>query len=70
MKDLKAYEYLEPASYSFASTPLRPASENLSIIYLASNFSSDSIFYSPFLKTILLVYFNDKADSTFYIRLP
>jgi hypothetical protein len=42
--------------------------DNLSNIYLAGSLSSLSTFYSPFLKTFLLVYFNGKVDSTFYIR--
>src|SRR3954452_6179554 len=67
MKDLKAYEYLEPASCSFVGTPLRPANDNLCSIYLASNFSSGSIYIALFedLPSSLL---HDKADSTFYIR--
>jgi hypothetical protein len=68
MKDLKAYEYLEPASCSFASASPRPANDNLSSIYLADNFISGAIFYNPFLKTFLLVNFNDKANLTLYIR--
>jgi hypothetical protein len=68
MKNLKAYEYFERASCSFTSTSPNPMNANLSSIYLAGNFSSGSIFYSPFLKTYLMVYFNDQADSTFYIR--
>jgi hypothetical protein len=68
VKNLKAYEYFEPASCSFTSTSPSPANDKLSSVYLAGNFSSGSIFYSPFLKTFLSVYFNDQADSTFYIR--
>ena len=68
MKDYHAYEYLEPATCSFTATAPSPANSNLSAIYLAGNFSSGSVFYSPFLKTFLLVYFNNQADSTFYAR--
>jgi hypothetical protein len=68
VENLRAYEYFEPASCSFASTSSRPVNDNLSSVYLAGNFSSGSIFYSPFLKTFLSVYFNGQADSTFYIR--
>jgi hypothetical protein len=65
-KYLKAYEYLESTSCSFAGTPQRLANDNPSNIYLAGSFSSGSIFYGPILKTFLLVYFNGKVDSTFY----
>ena len=68
MKDFRAYEYLEPATCSFTSTAPSAEIGNLSDIYLPGNFSSGSIFHSPFLKTFLLVYFNSEADSTFYAR--
>jgi hypothetical protein len=68
VKDFNAYEYLEPASCSFMSTSPSLVNDDLTSVYLAGNFSSGSIFYSPFLKTYLIVYFNNQADSTFYIR--
>ena len=68
MEDLRAYEYLDPTTCSFTGTPPNPGNNNLSDVYLAGNFSSGSIFYNPFLKTFLLVYFNNEADSTFYAR--
>lgn len=68
MKNLDAYEFYEPARCSFTSTSPNRMETNLRRPYLAGNFSSGSIFYTPFLKTYLLVYFNDQADSTFYMR--
>lgn len=68
IKNRNAYEYFDPASCSFKSAPPSPAEANLSSVYLSGGFSSGSIFYTPFLKTYLLVYLNDQADSTFYVR--
>jgi hypothetical protein len=64
VKDLKAYEYLEPTSCSSASASPRPENDNLSCISLAGNFSSGAISHNPLSKTFLLIYFNDKANLT------
>lgn len=37
-------------------------------LYLAGTFSSGSIFFSPYFRTFMMIYFNNVADSTFYLR--
>lgn len=54
MKNLNAYEYFDPASCSFRSAPPSQVNAMLSDVHLCGGFSSESIFYTPFLQTYLL----------------
>lgn len=63
-----AYSYFNPSKAQFTHDPpsLNTADENE--IYMPGTFTSGTVFFSPYFKTFILVYFNRLVDSTFYIR--
>ena len=68
LSKLSSYEYFRPYDCTFAEGAPSINDSNVENLYLAGSFSSGSVFYSPVFKTFLLIYFNDWADSTFYVR--
>ncbi len=62
------YKFWDPQSRSFLARPPDPSLRDASRIYLPGTFSSGSVFFSPYFKTFIMVYFNKLVDSTFYIR--
>lgn len=62
------YTFWDPASLNFSQVAPSPDITDYQHIYLPGSFSSGSIFYSPYLATFIMVYFNKMVDSTFYIR--
>ena len=68
LSDFSKYKFWVPQSQSFSASPPDPGLRDTSQIYLPGTFSSGSVFFSPYFKTFLMVYFNKMVDSTFYIR--
>lgn len=62
------YKFFQPETLSFTGTPPDSNVTDHKRIYLAGTFSSGGVFYSPYLTTFIMVYFNKMTDSTFYIR--
>ncbi|KAI9824943.1 MAG: hypothetical protein M1826_007195 [Phylliscum demangeonii] len=68
INNLSAYTYFNPATGAFtAKSPDMHTSEPQAI-YLPGTFSSGDVFFSPYFRTFLFIYFNKLADSTFYLR--
>ena len=68
VNNFSKYRFWDPRSPSFSATPPKPSLQDISQIYLPGTFSSGSVFFSPYFKTFIMVYFNKMVDSTFYIR--
>ena len=68
LKNFSKYRFWEPQGQNFSARPPDLRLQNASQIYLPGTFSSGSIFFSPYFKTFIMVYFNKMVDSTFYIR--
>lgn len=68
MKNHAAYRYFTPSTCNFTGNTPSPAATDTKDIYQPGSFSYGTVFYSPFLETYILVYFNQEADSTFYVR--
>ena len=65
--DFNAYNFFDPVTNSFTKTShSQDAEERLT--YMPGKYASGNIFYSPYFKTFLFVYFNNYADSTFFLR--
>lgn len=62
------YQFWDPHSLKFSSSRPRLNEKDIRKIYLPGTFSSGSVFYSPFFKTFVMIYFNKMVDSTFRIR--
>ena len=68
LSDFSKYVFWNPQSQSFSTKAPDPGLRDASQIYLPGTFSSGSVFFSPYFKTFIMVYFNKMVDSTFYIR--
>lgn len=68
LNDFSKYTFWNPQGQNFSTSPPSPSLQDAATIYLPGTFSSGSVFYSPFFKTFITVYFNKMADSTFYVR--
>jgi len=68
LTNFSKFTFWSPLNQTFTSTPPSPKLTNPHQIYIPGTFSSGSIFFSPYFKTYLLIYFNKQVDSTFYIR--
>ena len=68
LTDFSKYKFWNPRLQNFSASPPDPRLRDNSQIYLPGTFSSGSIFYSPYFKTFVMVYFNKMVDSTFYMR--
>ena len=66
--DPTAYTYYSPSNRTFGSIAPSINITNRPDIYLTGSFSSGTLFYSPYYTTFLLIYFNNFADNTFYVR--
>lgn len=62
------YVFFDPENLNFTTNPPRSESSDDGKVYLSGTFSSGSVFYSPYFRTFIMIYFNKLADSTFYIR--
>ncbi|KAI9702523.1 MAG: hypothetical protein M1836_001003 [Candelina mexicana] len=68
IKDHSHYTYFHPRFSNFTDKIPNMDIVDENNIYLPGSFSSGSVFFSPYFKTFLMVYFNRMVDSTFYIR--
>ena len=68
LTDFSKYTFWSPQGQSFSNMPPKPSLQDAANIYLPGTFSSGSVFYSPYFKTFIMVYFNKMVDSTFYGR--
>ena len=68
LTDFSKYTFWNPKGQNFSTMPPKPTLQDASSIYLPGTFSSGSVFYSPYFKTFIMVYFNKMVDSTFYGR--
>lgn len=71
MNDLNQYgkyTFYNPETREFTTKPPDPSTKEPREIYLPGSYSSGSVFYSPYFKTFVMVYFNKMVDSTFYMR--
>lgn len=68
INNVKRYTYFNPEELTFSTVPPRLGLKDEVKIYLPGSFTSGSIFYSSYFGTFVLIYFNNLADSTFYIR--
>ena len=68
MKTFSRYTFWDPKTQNFSMSAPKPTVTDISQIYLPGSFSSGSVFYSPYFKTFIMVYFNKMTDSTFFIR--
>ncbi len=68
IKDHSKYTYFHPRFSNFTDKIPDMGIIDERNIYLPGSFSSGSVFFSPYFQTFLMVYFNKKVDSTFYIR--
>ena len=66
--DYSKYTYFDPVNLNFSRTPPKSSVSDGKQIYLPGTFSSGSVFFSPYFRTFLIIYFNKMVDSTFYIR--
>lgn len=62
------YTFWDPRGLKFTNSPPKPAVTDYTQVYLPGTFSSGNVFYSPYFKTFIMVYFNKMVDSTFYTR--
>ena len=68
LSDFSKYTFWDPQGQNFSTKPPSPNLQDAAQIYLPGTFSSGSVFYSPYFKTFIMVYFNKMVDSTFYVR--
>lgn len=68
LSDFSKYMFWNPQGQNFSTRPPSPKLQDAAHIYLPGTFSSGSVFYSPYFKTFIMVYFNKMVDSTFYVR--
>lgn len=68
ISDFSKYTFWNPQGQNFSTKPPSPNLRDAAQIYLPGTFSSGSVFYSPYFKTFIMVYFNKMVDSTFYVR--
>ena len=68
LNDFSKYRFWNPQSQNFSAHAPDLTLQDTSQIYLPGTFSSGSVFFSPYFKTFIMVYFNKMVDSTFYIR--
>jgi hypothetical protein len=66
--DPTAYTYYSPLNRTFGSIAPSVNVTNGENFYLTGSFSSGTLFYNPYYKVFLLVYFNGFADNIFYVR--
>ena len=62
------FEFWEPKDQKFSDSPPDKTLIDNALIYMPGSFASGSVFFSPYFRTFIMVYFNKKGDSTFYIR--
>lgn len=62
------YTFWNPETQNFTMSPPRPMVNDPRHVYQPGTFSSGSVFYSPYFKTFVMIYFNKMVDSIFYIR--
>ena len=63
-----AFAFWSPKDRTFVSSSPKTGQIANDAIYMPGSFSSGTVFYSPYFSTFLMLYFNHKGDSTFYIR--
>lgn len=68
LSDFSKYMFWNPQGQNFSTRPPSPKLQDAAHIYLPGTFSSGCVFYSPYFKTFIMVYFNKMVDSTFYVR--
>lgn len=68
LSDFSKYTFWDPQGQNFSARPPKPSLQDAAQIYLPGTFSSGSVFYSPYFRTFIMVYFNKMVDSTFYAR--
>ena len=68
MNAYSKYSFYLPETRNFSASSPDPSLKDPAQIYLPGSFSSGSIFYSPYFRTFVMVYFNKMVDSTFYMR--
>ncbi|KAI9815561.1 MAG: hypothetical protein M1827_002695 [Pycnora praestabilis] len=68
INDHSRYTYFDPQSRNFTTQTPELNVTGAANVYLPDSFSSGTVFFSPYYKTFLMVYFNKMVDSTFYIR--
>lgn len=62
------YTFFDPRRGKFSKTPPPLDVSDPKDVYLPGNFSTGSVFYSPYFRTFIMIYFSQVVDSTFYIR--
>ncbi|KAJ9669679.1 hypothetical protein H2201_000063 [Coniosporium apollinis] len=67
VRDERRRRYYHPRLHVWAETQPLSGLTNEEDLYLAGTFSSGTIFFSPYFRTFVMIYFN-VADSTFYFR--
>ncbi|KAL8690797.1 MAG: hypothetical protein Q9218_003846 [Villophora microphyllina] len=68
LTDFSKYTFWDPVQLRFTTKPPKPDEKDYRKVYLPGSFSYGSVFYSPYFKTFITVYFNKFVDSTFRIR--
>ena len=68
LNNFSRYRFWNPRGQNFSARPPSPSLRDAAQIYLPGTFSSGSVFFSPYFKTFIMVYFNKMVDSTFYAR--
>lgn len=68
LSQFSKYSFWDPASMKFTDSPPKKGLIDNKKIYMPGTFSSGSVFYSPYFRTFIMIYFNKQVDSTFYIR--
>ncbi|KAI9675375.1 MAG: hypothetical protein M1817_001279 [Caeruleum heppii] len=63
-----SYDYFDTQSRKFVLKPPKLELADPKRVYLPGTFTSGNVFYSPYFKTFIMIYFNRMVDSTFYIR--
>ena len=67
-RDSTKFTFYDPGRRSFSDQMPDGRTSDPAQVYLPGTFATGNVFFSPYFKTFLLVYFNKMADSTFYIR--
>lgn len=68
LTEFQAYRFWDPTQLKFIKRPPKLDEKDYRKIYLPGSFTYGSVFYSPYFKTFIMVYFNKFVDSTFRIR--
>ncbi|KAI9789947.1 MAG: hypothetical protein M1833_002141, partial [Piccolia ochrophora] len=66
--DQAAYTYFQPRNSTFSAAPPTLKATDKKDVYLPGTFTSGGLFWSPYFRNFIIVYFNRQVDSTFYIR--